>query len=140
MNRAYSASPRARTRLLFVVRILVAALIPLCGSLAEAVDTTWTLDGNRNSNVTIQTDAGATLNLSAATQDSDAMFLNHDGTGLNLGARHILVGSDYTNGNFGSGNSSNERANVTGTGEIRGLLAMGICFRTAVHLGEDFQP
>jgi hypothetical protein len=67
---------------------------------------------------TIQIDAGASLDLSGASGDSDADILNHNGTNLNLGANDILVRDYYANANFGFGNSFNPRANVTGTGQI----------------------
>ena len=67
---------------------------------------------------TIQIDSGATLNLSSASGASDADFLVHNGAGLNLGSNDILVGVDYTNANFGTGNAFNHRANVAGAGLI----------------------
>jgi hypothetical protein len=59
---------------------------------------------------TVQVDAGASLSL---TQASDADFLVHNGTNLNLGG-DFTVTNDYTNANFGTGNSFNARANVSG--------------------------
>ncbi|HYP68294.1 MAG TPA: choice-of-anchor D domain-containing protein [Thiobacillaceae bacterium] len=47
--------------------------------------------------------------------------LTHNGVNagsLNLGAQNLIVLSDYTNANFGSGNSFDRRANVTGSGQI----------------------
>ncbi len=67
---------------------------------------------------TIQIDPGASLDLSGAGGDSDADFLTHNGVNLNLGANNVLVRKDYTNAGFGTGNSFNGRANVTGTGLI----------------------
>ena len=67
---------------------------------------------------TIQVDAGASLDLSGASGDSDGDFLTHNGDNLNLGSNNVLVGMDYTNANFGTGNSFDHRANVTGTGLI----------------------
>ena len=69
---------------------------------------------------TIQTEAGANLDLSATSADSDALFLRHDGAGLNVGDRSVLVGIDYTNANFGVGNGFDPRAHVTGAGQIDG--------------------
>ncbi|MEO8353665.1 MAG: choice-of-anchor D domain-containing protein, partial [Chthoniobacteraceae bacterium] len=68
-----------------------------------------------------QIDAGSALNLSQSTEGSQAAFLIHNGTALDsldLGANDFTVGSDYTNANFGDGNSFNPRANVTGAGLI----------------------
>ncbi|HEY3392865.1 MAG TPA: choice-of-anchor D domain-containing protein, partial [Lacipirellulaceae bacterium] len=67
---------------------------------------------------TIQIDPGGSLELAGALADSDADFLFHNGTNLDLGADDILVREDYNNANFGVGNSFNHRANVTGTGQI----------------------
>ncbi|MGE3847942.1 MAG: beta strand repeat-containing protein, partial [Gammaproteobacteria bacterium] len=63
---------------------------------------------------TLQSDAGATLALGAA---SDGDFLVNNGS-LDLGAFDVTVAEDYTNANFGSGNAFNARANVSGTGQI----------------------
>ena len=67
---------------------------------------------------TIQVDAGATLNLAAATGDSDTDSLVHRGAGLALGGNDVLVRVDYVNDNSGVGNAYNARANVTGAGQI----------------------
>ncbi|MBM3524590.1 MAG: choice-of-anchor D domain-containing protein, partial [Alphaproteobacteria bacterium] len=72
---------------------------------------------------TVQIDAGASLNLSAATGASSADFLIHNGTSLNLGANNFIVANDYTNANFGTGNAFNARANVSGTGQINTSVA-----------------
>ncbi len=78
--------------------------------------------------VTIQPDGA--LDLSAATQASSADFLNHQGTApdsLNLGNNNFVVSVDYTNANFGVGNSFDRRANVVGSGQIVGEnAAMGV--------------
>ena len=58
------------------------------------------------------------LNVGAA---SSVGALTHNGSaanGLTLGANNITVSGDYTNANFGSGNTFNRRANVTGAGQI----------------------
>ena len=83
-------------------------------------------------NITI--DGGAALNLSPATVGSAAAMLAHNGTNLNLGAHDLTVFSAYTNANFGSGNSFNNRANVTGSGQI---LAAGVTPATAQFLAGD---
>ena len=69
---------------------------------------------------TIRTLAGATLDLTAATAESTAGELTDNGA-LALGSQSLLVTSDYTNANFGSGNAFNRRANVTGSGDIYGV-------------------
>ena len=67
-------------------------------------------------NITI--DSGATLDLSRATTASSAATLAQNGN-LNLGGQNLAVSSDYANANFGSGNSFDKRAGVTGTGQIQ---------------------
>ncbi|MBI1370019.1 MAG: choice-of-anchor D domain-containing protein [Planctomycetes bacterium] len=67
---------------------------------------------------TIIVDPGASLDLSGTGGDSDTDFLTHNGDDLNLGSHDLLVRKDYNNANFGSGNSFNKRANVSGTGQI----------------------
>ena len=71
---------------------------------------------------TARVDAGATLTLSVATADSTVSVLDNNGN-LNVGGFNLLVRSDYTNGNFGTGNSFNPRANVTG-GQINASPAV----------------
>ncbi|QNN22838.1 choice-of-anchor D domain-containing protein [Planctomycetales bacterium ZRK34] len=67
---------------------------------------------------------GATVDLSAGSMDSSAdhlTLLGDSGSGggmLNLGANDFHVMVDYSNGNFGVGNSFNHRVNVSGTGLI----------------------
>jgi hypothetical protein len=63
--------------------------------------------------------AGATIDLSGATQASRIATLNNNGS-LNLGAQNLVVSKDYTNANFGSGNAFNRRANVSGAGQLIG--------------------
>ncbi len=63
---------------------------------------------------TIQVDSGATLTVGTS---SDADFLVNNGT-LALGTSNVTVAQDYTNGNFGVGNTFNARAGVTGAGQI----------------------
>ena len=80
------------------------------------------IDGNGG---TVQVDIGTTLDLSAASGASDADFLIHNGVGLNLGTNNFLVGKDYSNANFGVGNSFNARANITGSGQIDASPGIG---------------
>jgi hypothetical protein len=71
-------------------------------------------------NVTIE--AGASLDVSGASGGNTVSTLLHDGASLALGTQDITVATDYENANFGTGNSFNKVANVTGTG---GILAAG---------------
>ena len=63
--------------------------------------------------------AGATINLSGATQASQIGTLAQNGS-LNLGAQNLVVLKDYSNANFGLGNAFNARTNIVGTGQIIG--------------------
>ncbi len=61
-----------------------------------------------------------TINPAAALSigaNSTVGTLSQNGT-LALGSNNITVSTDYNNANFGTGNSFNKRANVTGTGQI----------------------
>ena len=80
---------------------------------------------------TVQIDAGASLTLGAT---STAATLTHNGTALALGANNITVSTAYTNASFGTGNTFNNRASVTGTGQI---LAAGATPGTAQTLSGD---
>jgi hypothetical protein len=70
----------------------------------------------------IQVDNGATLDLSSAAGASSAQRLTIDGA-LNLGGQNLVVGKDYSNANFGTGNGFNRRSNVSGGGQIVGQNA-----------------
>jgi hypothetical protein len=63
---------------------------------------------------TAQIDAAGTLSIGA---NSTVGTLTQNGS-LALGANNITVSNDYSNANFGSGNSFDKRAGVTGTGQI----------------------
>ena len=63
---------------------------------------------------TVVSNPGSTLAIGAA---STASLLVNNGN-LALGANNITVGGVYDNANFGTGNSFDRRANVTGTGLI----------------------
>ncbi|MCC5807426.1 MAG: choice-of-anchor D domain-containing protein [Opitutales bacterium] len=76
-------------------------------------------NGIQGGSGTVQIDAGGSLDISGGADDSSADFLVHNGDNLHLGSNNFLVEVDYTNANFGSGNSFDRRANVTGMGEIR---------------------
>jgi hypothetical protein len=77
------------------------------------------LNGLQGSTGAVEVASGATLNLSASALDSSAGTVNVAGS-VNLGARTLTVFSDYDNSAFGSGNSFNARANVSGTGQLLG--------------------
>ncbi|MEA1053298.1 choice-of-anchor D domain-containing protein, partial [Lamprobacter modestohalophilus] len=104
---------------------------PVNSGLIEATGGTLAMTGGiqgGSGTVTIASDGA--LDLSSATQDSSADFLNHQGTAsdsLNLGSNDFIVSKDYTNANTGTGNAFDARANVVGTGQIVGENAdMGI--------------
>ena len=75
-----------------------------------------------NGSGNIQVDSGATLDLSSAAGASSAQRLTMDGA-LDLGGQNIVVSKDYSNANFGTGNSFNRRNNVSGAGQIVGQNA-----------------
>jgi hypothetical protein len=62
--------------------------------------------------------SAATLDLTAATAGSSAGLLLDTGGTLALGSHNLTIASDYLNTVFGTGNSFNGRANVTGPGLI----------------------
>ena len=65
---------------------------------------------------TAQIDTAGTLTIGA---NSTVGTLTHNGSGiasLSIGGNNITVSADYTNGNFGTGNSFNKLANVATTG------------------------
>ena len=66
---------------------------------------------------TVQVNSGATLSLAGGGVASTAGTLAQNGT-LALGTNNVTVSNAYTNANFGTGNSFNGRANVSGTGQI----------------------
>ena len=67
----------------------------------------------------LQSDAGATLDLSADTAPASTATLTAKGA-LALGGNDVQVTGDYVNANWGVGNSFDPRANVTGGGAIVG--------------------
>lgn len=75
-----------------------------------------TLTGTLNNN------AGGTTTVAAATPLSISGNLNRSGGSI-AAAADIIVGSDYTNTGFTSGNTFDRRAGVTGAGQIQGLNA-----------------
>ncbi|MBP1729840.1 MAG: hypothetical protein H6Q55_269, partial [Deltaproteobacteria bacterium] len=74
------------------------------------------LTNSGNATGTVQTNAGGTLAISLS---STAGTLINNGA-LSLGTNSFTVHSDYQNANFGTGNSFNARASVSGTGQIIG--------------------
>ena len=88
------------------------------GNLVEANGGTLVADGGVQGTAgTVQIDSGATLDLSNSPTASSAAILTQNGS-LKLGSQNITVSQDYTNANFGAGNSFNRRADVTGAGQI----------------------
>jgi len=95
---------------------------------------------------TMEINSGSTLDLSGASGASDADFLNHNGN-LALGANNVTINEDYTNANFGVGNSFDARANVSGSGQIlasgdvdqqtTGDVAGGVIAFGNVHVGDS---
>jgi hypothetical protein len=97
-------------------------------------------------NGTVDINPSAVLDLSENVHTSAIGQLKHDGANLALGANDVLVSGDYSNANFGIGNSFTRRSGVTGTGQIlaagdAALAATGdasggtIAFGT-VHVGD----
>ena len=66
---------------------------------------------------TVQIDSGGTVSLAGGSTSSSTGTLTQNGT-LALGSHNVTVSSSYTNANFGSGNSFDNHANVTGSGQI----------------------
>jgi hypothetical protein len=71
---------------------------------------------------TVAVAAGATLNLAGSAALSSAATLALQGN-LALGAQSFNVHGDYSNAAFGSGNSFDARANVSGAGTLVGVNA-----------------
>ncbi len=82
--------------------------------LVQANGGTLTAQGGIQGTGNIAVNPAAALTIGA---NSTAGTLTQNGT-LNLGANNVTVSSDYTNTNFGIGNSFNKLAGVTGTGQI----------------------
>jgi hypothetical protein len=89
-----------------------------------------------NGSGNIQVDGGATLDLSSAAGASSAQRLTMDGA-LKLGGQNIVVSKDYSNANFGSGNSFNRRNNATGAGQIVGQNAAQTVVGQVVNAGAN---
>jgi fibronectin-binding autotransporter adhesin len=88
----------------------------------EAAGGTLTASGGVTGTGTVQTDSGATLSLGG---NSSAGTLTNNGT-LALGTNSITVSGDYDNGGFGTGNSFNAHANVSGSGQILAAGDVGL--------------
>ncbi|HVC02000.1 MAG TPA: hypothetical protein VND80_07335, partial [Steroidobacteraceae bacterium] len=84
------------------------------GSVVANGGTLTATAGIQGATGTATSNAGATLALGAT---SSAGTLVNNGS-LVLGTNNVTVSSDYQNAGFGTGNSFNNHANVTGTGEI----------------------
>jgi hypothetical protein len=90
--------------------------------LVQASGGTMTAQNGIQGTGNITVNASATLDLSHATAASTVGTLIHNGNtagSLNLGSQNLTVSTAYTNANFGTGNSFDKRANVTGTGQIQ---------------------
>ncbi|MBC7368602.1 MAG: choice-of-anchor D domain-containing protein [Undibacterium sp.] len=83
---------------------------------------------------TVQVNSGATLNLAGGGLSSTAGTLAQNGT-LALGTNNVTVSTAYTNANFGTGNSFDGRAGVTGSGLIlaAGTTAQAITGATVTN-------
>jgi hypothetical protein len=93
---------------------------PLIGNsgLVQASGGTLTAQNGVQGSGNVTVDTAATLDLSHATAASSGGTLNVNGA-LSLGTQNLVVANGYNNANFGTGNSFDKRANVTGTGEIQ---------------------
>jgi len=80
---------------------------------------------NMGTGSSMTSNAGAAIDLHNASAASNIGTLNNNGS-LNIGSQNINVYADYTNANFGVGNSFNNHANVTGTGLILATGNVGI--------------
>ena len=63
---------------------------------------------------TIRTDSGGTVILNQAAQTGQLI----NNANLSIGTNNVTVSADYNNANFGTGDSFNKRANISGTGQI----------------------
>ncbi len=88
----------------------------------------------------LTSNAGATVNISGATTFNVIETLANNGN-LNLGSQNITVQADYTNANFGVGNSFNNHANVAGPGLILANGDVGISVSgTGISNGTSATP
>ncbi|MEM7078889.1 MAG: choice-of-anchor D domain-containing protein [Pseudomonadota bacterium] len=71
-----------------------------------------------NGGGTVEIESVSSMTIGAA---SSAGNLIHSGDDLNLNANNIEVSNDYDNANFGTGNSFDRRANVSGSGQINAV-------------------
>lgn len=90
---------------------------PTNSGLIRAAGGTLSLTNGVGSAGTVQSDASGIISLSSSSAASSANILANNGS-LALGNQNFVVGLDYTNANFGVGNSFNPRANVSGLGLI----------------------
>ena len=77
---------------------------------------------------TLQVDAAGTMNLAAGAKTQGVLTMGTAGAALNLNTGNLTLSGDYTNAAWGSANSFNRRAGITGTGQILagGNAAMNI--------------
>jgi hypothetical protein len=85
---------------------------------------TLTVSGTTGTTGTLQSDPGATLDLSSAASASTTGTLTNSGS-LNLGSQNLTVSTDYTSASFGSGNAFNATGNVSGTAQINAAGNVG---------------
>jgi hypothetical protein len=95
----------------------IAPIIANGGNVQASGGTLTAQNGIQGTSGNVTVNPGATLDLSQSRTGSSAAALAVNGS-LNLGSQNLTVSSSYSNANFGTGNSFNKLANVTGAGEI----------------------
>ena len=89
----------------------------------------------------LEASAGGTLDVSAgASGSTTGSLILQAGGGLTLGARTVIVSSDFDNRNAGSANAYNPRAGVSGTGSINSSVAKTQSLSGAVTGGTTAMP
>ena len=69
-------------------------------------------------NGTLRVDSTGAMNLANGGNTQGTLMMGAAGAALNVGTGNLTINSDYTNAAWGSGNSFNRRAGVSGTGQI----------------------
>ena len=85
---------------------------------------------------TIRTDSGGTVQLNQAAQTGQLI----NNANLSIGTNNVTVSADYSNANFGSGDSFNKHAGITGTGQILAASATQAITGTNVTNGTTASP
>ena len=67
---------------------------------------------------TLQVDASGVMNLANGAKSQGTLTMGAAGANLNLNLGDLTLGNDYTNAAWGSGNSFNRRAGITGAGQV----------------------